>query len=531
MLAAFCAAAPVECIAMKRPVDLFRDLNCRVLALAISLLFVPLTGAVVLITGRIPGVEAAGITGLALCALAACRMRFRAREELLAAILIAQSALVTAQFSGHVWQVDTHVIPFVMLAIIATMGRTAPLILGFVLTIVHLVAVGSLWPPLVWPAGTETSPLLRGGLHILVLITETAVLSIAILQRRAIQEDRSKLISRLEAERALADDARAEAVEGAQQAQCVIENLRVALARLAGRDMTCSINATFPSTYEYLREDFNQTVETLRDAFVAANEVAESFTSDAQLLSQEMIGLSGMDGTQVKRLSEMTAATTQLLETVGATAQQAKQAARAAGEARASAEVGGTVTSEAIAAMRGIENGSREISQIVDLIDDVAFQTNLLALNAGVEAARAGQSGKGFAVVAAEVRQLAQSTSEAASGIRKLISHSTSQVKSGAELVDSVGQRLADIQAQVASASAEADAISASTAEQATALTQLHKQVCEADQETQGAARSGEKLAARSRKMTIASKKLSCDLEAFTFTEDDLMRGISDAAR
>ncbi len=516
---------------MNALVTRFQHLDGRFLATAVSLLFVPLTVAVVFMTGDRPGPTEAGILALGLLALLVHRLDFRACDEVLAALLVAQSALVTAQFAGHPWQTDTHVISFAVLAIVATMRRTAPLILACGLSVVHLLGVGLLWPVWVWPPVAGESTLLRSGLHVVVLLAETAVLSISILQRRGVGEERDKVVRRLETEREIATDARAEAVESGEQAAQVIEHLRVALARLAGRDMTFSIKPEFPPAYKYLREDFNSTVETLRESFLNASDLAESFTTDAQILSQQMIDLSGASSAHVIRLSEMTAATTQLLETVGATAEQAKKAARAAGEARTSASASGKVTAEATQAMRGIEDSSREISQIVDLIDDVAFQTNLLALNAGVEAARAGQSGKGFAVVAAEVRQLAQSTSEAAAGIKKLISRSSDQVKSGAQLVDAVGQRLSEIQVQITRASDEADAISASNAEQAAALNQLHTQVCEADRETQGSAETGKTLAARSRKMTIASKKLSCDLEAFTFTEDDLKRGMSDAAR
>lgn len=511
---------------MKAIVSRFAHLDGRFLAMAVSLLFVPLAPAVVYLSGNSLGPAVLAMIALAAIGFSACRWVPTYGEELLAAVLIGQSILVTAQFAGHPWQGDTHVIGFAMLAIVATMGRTSALFLAFGMTMTQIIGLGLLRPELVWPQ-PGTPDLMRGGLNVAVLLLETAVLTASILQRRAAHAAHDKVTQRLETEREIATDTRQEAITSGEQAKQVIEKLRVALAQLAGRDMTCNIDTPFPPTYEFLREDFNSTVEILRDAFVGANEAAESFTADAQLLSKDMVGLSRQSGDHVRRLSEMTAATTQLLATVAATADQAKEAANAASRARGSAEAGGEVTAEAIRAMRGIEGSSREISQIVDLIDDVAFQTNLLALNAGVEAARAGQSGKGFAVVAAEVRQLAQSTSEAAAGIRKLISDSSDQVKSGAGLVDAVGQRLAEIQEQIQRTSEQTDAISASSAEQTEALTQLHGQVCEADRETQGTAKVSEDLAARSRKMTMSSKKLSADLEAFTFTEEDLMRSIS----
>ncbi|MBY6115710.1 methyl-accepting chemotaxis protein [Mameliella alba] len=348
------------------------------------------------------------------------------------------------------------------------------------------------------------------------------------IQRKKARERLAQTNARLETERRMAADAQAEAEAANIVAQEVIAQVRVALTRLSGRDMTCRIDQPFPEAYEIMREDFNTTVETLRDSFLSANALAGSFTTDAQGLAQDMIALSGQSGNQVDRLAEMTTAATQLLQAFEATVQEAKQAASAAGQARASAERIGTVTTQAITAMRGIEDSSREISQIVDLIDDVAFQTNLLALNAGVEAARAGPSGKGFAVVAAEVRHLAQSTSEAAAGIRSLITRSSEQVTTGAELVDAVGNSLDEIMERIARTSEMTDAIATRNADQAGAMTGLHNQIQQADGETRRVSERSRQLASTSRRMTIASKKLSCDIEAFTFTEEDLMRGMAE---
>ncbi len=117
------------------------------------------------------------------------------------------------------------------------------------------------------------------------------------------------------------------------------------------------------------------------------------------------------------------------------TAEGAQTRARVVSTAKVDAEKGGEVVREAMAAMAGIEKSSKQISQIIGVIDEIAFQTNLLALNAGVEAARAGDAGRGFAVVASEVRALAQRSAQAAKEIKGLISASTAQVDQGVRLV------------------------------------------------------------------------------------------------
>ena len=167
------------------------------------------------------------------------------------------------------------------------------------------------------------------------------------------------------------------------------------------------------------------------------------------------------------------------------------------------AEASGEVVREAVAAMSQIEKSSEQISQIIGVIDEIAFQTNLLALNAGVEAARAGDAGKGFAVVASEVRALAQRSSDAAKEIKTLISASSQHVETGVGLVGRAGDALEDIASKVVEISELVSTISSSTQEQATALKEVNVAMNQMDQVTQQNAAMVEEIH-RGESLTIA---------------------------
>jgi methyl-accepting chemotaxis protein len=201
------------------------------------------------------------------------------------------------------------------------------------------------------------------------------------------------------------------------------------------------------------------------------------------------------------------------------TAEGATHARHVVSTAKSDAEKGGGVVRQAISAMSGIEQSSRQIGQIIGVIDEIAFQTNLLALNAGVEAARAGDAGRGFAVVASEVRALAQRSAEAAKEIKSLISTSRSQVEQGVDLVAETGKALERIFAQVAEIDAIVSEIATSAQDQASGLQEVNTDVNQMDQVTQ-------QNAAMVEESTAASHTLSLETEELT-----LLIGASKSAR
>ena len=197
------------------------------------------------------------------------------------------------------------------------------------------------------------------------------------------------------------------------------------------------------------------------------------------------------------------------------TSQNAGSAAQLAAAARDDATASGGVVQETVKAMSGIENSSRQIANIIGVIDEIAFQTNLLALNAGVEAARAGDAGRGFAVVATEVRALAQRSADAAKEIKALISTSGAQVGNGVKLVNETGDALMRITGQISELTELVGAIAASAKQQAAALNALSGTVNQMDQVTQRNADMVEQAAAASTSLSQEAAALSMLVDEF----------------
>jgi methyl-accepting chemotaxis protein len=207
--------------------------------------------------------------------------------------------------------------------------------------------------------------------------------------------------------------------------------------------------------------------------------------------------------------------------TVRSSAERAKDADQIVRQAKRSADDSAVVVNNAIDAMSRIEEASRQIEQIIGVIDEIAFQTNLLALNAGIEAARAGEAGKGFAVVAMEVRELAQRSAAAAQEIKGLINKSTNEVNSGSQFVQETGTVLARISAQIVTISQHVEMIARASHDQSSALQEVNSTVNQMDQMTQQNAAMVEETTAASRELANEADSLLRLIQQFKIAGED----------
>ncbi|MEM6904861.1 MAG: methyl-accepting chemotaxis protein, partial [Pseudomonadota bacterium] len=219
--------------------------------------------------------------------------------------------------------------------------------------------------------------------------------------------------------------------------------------------------------------------------------------------------LSGRTESQAASLEETAATMEEMTASIKANAESADRAKSISSDAAARATRGGEVVEETVTAMGLIETGSGKISEIITVIDSIAFQTNLLALNAAVEAARAGDAGKGFAVVASEVRTLAQRSAEAAKDITQLISESTRQVSDGVQLVNRTGEALREIVEAVDAVAGTVEEISAATREQSTGVSEISASVSQMDQMTQQNSTMAEGSASASKSLETQGVELA----------------------
>ena len=270
-----------------------------------------------------------------------------------------------------------------------------------------------------------------------------------------------------------------------QQQAAAVAALGVALSKLASGDLSVRVEGVLSPEFAGLKTDFDNAAAALDRTMSAVSRGAYGIRAGADDIARAADDLAQRTEQQAATLEETAAAVEQLTATVDRTASSAKEVSARVGEAAADARRSGEVVTRAAQAMSQIETSSAKVSQILGVIDEIAFQTNLLALNAGVEAARAGDAGRGFAVVAQEVRALAQRSADAAKEIKTLIADSSRQVGEGVDLVGQTSEALRGIVDKVGAIDSLVDEIAASANEQASALGQVNVAVNQLDQVTQ----------------------------------------------
>ena len=300
-----------------------------------------------------------------------------------------------------------------------------------------------------------------------------------------------------------------------QQATLIVDSVGTGLSALAQGDLTARVDAELTGPFARLKTDFNKAMDAMGGAMVSVSSSAEGIMNGSNDIRQASDDLSRRTEQQAASLEETAAAMHEITTTVKETAQGASRANGAVIEARDDAQKSGEIVKRAVEAMNGIERSSSEISDIIAVIDGIAFQTNLLALNARVEAARAGDAGKGFAVVASEVRALAQRSADAAKDVKTRINTSTQQVELGAGLVAETGEALTRISTRIGEISKLVAHIADSAEQQATGLQQVNTAVTEMDSVTQQNAAMVEEATAAARSLADEAQTLAVEVSRF----------------
>lgn len=343
-------------------------------------------------------------------------------------------------------------------------------------------------------------------------------------RERLIRETESKSVSdRLAAEQRTADIERAaEEAEANRHSQKLAElaaiqkerdlvnaSIGAGLQRLAEKDLTFRLQGNLPESYKALQADFNSAMDALQNAMDAVSQTAVTVSTGSAEIAVAAEDLSRRVENQAASLEQSAAAIHHITTTMQSTAASAEEAGRIIHSAKSDADETGNIVLRTVDAMKCIETSSRQINEIIGVIDEIAFQTNLLALNAGVEAARAGEAGKGFAVVASEVRALAQRAAESAKEIKHLISASSVQVDAGVKLVSETGRSIRHMMTQVDEISVVASKIITGAREQANALREVNTAIREMDQTTQQNAAMVEQTTASTHELKSAGEQLT----------------------
>ncbi len=312
------------------------------------------------------------------------------------------------------------------------------------------------------------------------------------------------------------DHARADAENAnARETQVTIDAIGEGLTALAEGKLTHRVPENGSGALAKLHVDYNAAVISLERVLSKIADGCNTIKLGTDEIASAATDLSLRTEQQANSLAETSRTLGEFTTSVRTTADNVQQTSSRLTVARSTAEGVGDTANRAVAAMRSIETSSREMAEIVGVIDGIAFQTNLLALNAGVEAARAGDAGKGFAVVATEVRALAQRSSDAAKSIRELISKSTNEISGGVALVESSGEALRQIVSEVSAVSTLVEQIAEAAGQQAAGIADISAMVGSMDAFTQQNAAMVEESSAGTRNLATETVALVEQLGRF----------------
>ena len=289
--------------------------------------------------------------------------------------------------------------------------------------------------------------------------------------------------------------------------QCVI--------RIAGGDLESKIESPGKDEISWLRSELNSMRKKLRKMVLDVRQTVDSVNTASDEIASGNTDLSARTESQASALQQTTSSMQQLANTVRSNAQSTHEARNVVTQSSEVAALGAKTMQDVIARMGEINASASKISEIIGVIDGIAFQTNILALNAAVEAARAGEHGRGFAVVAAEVRSLAQRSSLAAREIKTLIGDSTEKVNAGSKLVNDAGRTMQDILDSVTHVSRLITDIAQVGESQSGDIQQVHQAIAQIDTMTQQNSALVEELAAAAQSLRGQSSQLTESMSSF----------------
>jgi methyl-accepting chemotaxis protein len=399
-------------------------------------------------------------------------------------VMVGHVVTLTSVFAGHPWQMDMHMLFFVVLAVVSTQNNVGAIITTAAVIAVHHLSFALMMPALVYPGSDLTQYMGRTALHAGIVIFETGVLVVAIFARDRLTAKVESQQAELRKSMKEIEHTQSEALAAKLAMSQIVDSLQTGLQKLADQNLVCEITSDIHNDYQALVADFNSAVKTFLVVLSDAAATSNDFQTSAIQLAGAAQDLAQRTEKQAQSLTQAAEMVDGLSKTVDHTVIHAQTASTQSKHASDRAQEGGIVVKNAVSAMAEIEESSKEISEIILVIEDIAFQTYMLALNAAVEAARAGESGRGFSVVATEVRTLAQNTAAAASDVKQLIKKSADHVSRGAALVSQTGKSLEQILASASDANGMVQMIYDATATQAKSLNEVNQVVATLNQST-----------------------------------------------
>ncbi len=308
-------------------------------------------------------------------------------------------------------------------------------------------------------------------------------------------------------------------ITGRKQA---INDIKFIMGELVKGNLKCKIDRQFEGEFQVLGEAINQFIEQMSSTISSIYDAVETITTASTEIATGNSDLSSRTEQQASSLEETASSMEELTGTVKLNAENAEQANKLASQSCLVATQGGDLIGQVVDTMSSINESAQEISDIIGVIDGIAFQTNILALNAAVEAARAGEQGRGFAVVASEVRSLAQRSAEAAKEIKELISNSVSKIDSGNTLVRQSGDTMQEVVTSIKRVNDIMSEIAAASSEQASGIEEVSKAVVQMDEVTQQNAALVEEAAAAAESLQQQAGNLSNRVSVFDIGDRNL---------